>query len=734
MVATGTETETRMTEMRKVFAAFVALSLVFGLMPLSAYADNADADDAATEMIADAQSGESAEGEPTPIEVQTAAVPDDANAGGVAQADLSVLSFVYVESPIVAVDFMQNIVVGFVDEGFVAVGAEIDLIGPDGQLVTLSQVDAVEGAILFTADTSSLAPGCYEISAMRYCDANNAVFAVSFTEDNEAEYAFNVVDASDQPATEEGVATEVYTISADGEYVETGSIAEAMAAAGVDPESGPKSKQPAEGELTTQAADGFVIVLDPGHGGYDGGAGGNGLSENVVNLKIAQYCKAKLEQTPGVTVYMTRTNDTYVSLSDRVAFAKSHNADLVVSLHNNAGGGRGSEVIVPRNGSWYYNETYVTGNELGSKILGKLNALGLGTHAGVYSRDCTDGDTYADGTLADYYALINGPREYGILGIIVEHAFIDNASDAAYLTGDANLKRLGEADANAIIEYYSSSKGIDRLYWGVFDLNYYLEHYPDVKNQYGNNKLKVLGHFKSTGMPAGHRGNVLFDVNYYKSNNSDLQKAFGNNLVQYYRHFISYGMKEGRAGSADFIPSYYKANYSDLRSAFGDDMTSYYDHYITYGKSEGRVANVRLESASDSQAVYRLYNPNNGDHHYTTTAKERDALARIGWKYEGVAWNAPGTSSTPVYRLYNPNSGDHHYTTTAKERDALAKLGWKYEGVSWYSAASTGTPLYRLYNKSLTAGTHHYTATAKERDALVKLGWAYEGVAWYGVK
>ena len=133
-------------------------------------------------------------------------------------------------------------------------------------------------------------------------------------------------------------------------------------------------------------------------------------------------------------------------------------------------------------------------------------------------------------------------------------------------------------------------------------------------------------------------------------------------------------------------------------------------------------------------SMYRLYNPNSGEHFYTANAGERDNLVKVGWRYEGVAWNAPKTSDTPVYRLYNPNAGDHHYTTSAAEKDNLVKVGWKYEGIGWYSTATDGQPLYRLYNPNAKAGSHHYTTNAAERDNLKKLGWRDEGIAWYGGK
>lgn len=137
--------------------------------------------------------------------------------------------------------------------------------------------------------------------------------------------------------------------------------------------------------------------------------------------------------------------------------------------------------------------------------------------------------------------------------------------------------------------------------------------------------------------------------------------------------------------------------------------------------------------SNGSAPLYRLYNPNDGQHHYTLSANERNVLSSIGWVYEGVAWRAPSSSSTPVYRLYNPNSGDHHYTTSENEFNSLGRIGWIKEGIAWYSDDSKGSPLYRLFNPNETVGTHHYTMSENERDVLSSLGWVYEGIAWYGV-
>lgn len=136
-----------------------------------------------------------------------------------------------------------------------------------------------------------------------------------------------------------------------------------------------------------------------------------------------------------------------------------------------------------------------------------------------------------------------------------------------------------------------------------------------------------------------------------------------------------------------------------------------------------------ITSPSGTSAMYRMYNPNSGEHFYTQDSHEKNTLIQAGWRYEGVAWNAP-QSGNPVYRMYNPNAGDHHYTLNTFERDNLKKAGWRYEGVSWYSGGSQ--PLYRLYNPNAKTGTHHYTLNTNERDHLKQVGWRYEGISWYG--
>ena len=131
---------------------------------------------------------------------------------------------------------------------------------------------------------------------------------------------------------------------------------------------------------------------------------------------------------------------------------------------------------------------------------------------------------------------------------------------------------------------------------------------------------------------------------------------------------------------------------------------------------------------SEKDGVYRLYNPNSGEHFFTSNANGVYDLTSIGWKYEGIAWHEGG--DTDVYRLYSGN--EHMYVTKIKELADLVIAGWKLEKAAfkcWTAAGEGRVPVYRLYNKN--GGMHMYTADEKERDALVKSGWKLEGVAFY---
>lgn len=129
---------------------------------------------------------------------------------------------------------------------------------------------------------------------------------------------------------------------------------------------------------------------------------------------------------------------------------------------------------------------------------------------------------------------------------------------------------------------------------------------------------------------------------------------------------------------------------------------------------------------NDGGDVFRVYNKETGEHFYAFKA-EADALAKNGWRNEGVAFVAPMGGVKPVYRMYRPG-GKHLFTASFAEASALEGSGWEYEGVPFFGKYS-GKPVYRLYNKD--SGDHLLTTSAGERESVVAGGWADEGIAFY---
>ena len=87
--------------------------------------------------------------------------------------------------------------------------------------------------------------------------------------------------------------------------------------------------------LMVQAEEPVVVVIDPGHGGENLGGEYEDYTEKDMTLIVANAMKEELEQYEGVTVYLTRTDDTELSLEERAEFAKSVNADFLYCLHFN---------------------------------------------------------------------------------------------------------------------------------------------------------------------------------------------------------------------------------------------------------------------------------------------------------------------------------------------------------------------------------------------------------------
>ena len=189
------------------------------------------------------------------------------------------------------------------------------------------------------------------------------------------------------------------------------------------------------------------VVIDPGHGGTDPGAVGNGLQEKDLNLLISQYMYDRFKEL-GVPVTITRDDDETLSpaeRTERILAAYGNNPNVVViSNHINSGGGTGAEVIYALRNT----------DTLAKSILENLGAEGQ-TMRKYYQR------RLPSNTSKDYYFI---HRDTGVTEpVIVEYGFIDDTAENVQYLQD-NYKRLAEAVVRAVANYkgipYTSPGGV----------------------------------------------------------------------------------------------------------------------------------------------------------------------------------------------------------------------------------------------------------------------------------
>ena len=143
-------------------------------------------------------------------------------------------------------------------------------------------------------------------------------------------------------------------------------------------------------------------------------------------------------------------------------------------------------------------------------------------------------------------------------------------------------------------------------------------------------------------------------------------------------------------------------------------------------------AERKVDKHRPTHSMYRMYNPNSGEHFYTGSMEERKNLEAAGWKYEGVGFTFPATTGKPVYRLYDKDDTmEHLYTMDEEEKDKLLAEGWVLEGVAFNSGREDEVPQYRLHNPNATIGAYHFTASVEEKDMLIAAGWEYQGIGFY---
>lgn len=184
------------------------------------------------------------------------------------------------------------------------------------------------------------------------------------------------------------------------------------------------------------------IVIDPGHGGKDPGAVGNGLQEKNITLAISKKV-AELLKAQKLNVILTRTIDKFIDLTPE----RTPKCDLSISIHVNAGGGQGLETWVS-----LFNQP-AKSKQLGQAIQNNILKLVPFRNRGLKTRANSKNN-------ADYLYMLRNAKGVPVL---VECGFIDNAADANILKTPSNLTKIAEGIANGVQEYLGIKKEPEKV-------------------------------------------------------------------------------------------------------------------------------------------------------------------------------------------------------------------------------------------------------------------------------
>lgn len=180
------------------------------------------------------------------------------------------------------------------------------------------------------------------------------------------------------------------------------------------------------------------IWLDAGHGGKDPGAVGNGLQEKDIALAVSLAIKSKLEsEYDGVQVLLSRSADVFLELKDRTNKANATGADLLVSIHCNAGGGAGG----------FETFRYTTTSAASAAL---QNVIHTEIMTGLKSFNVTDRGQKA--------ANLHMCRESKMPAVLTENLFIDVKSDADKLKQAKVIEAIVDGHVSGITKYLGLKK------------------------------------------------------------------------------------------------------------------------------------------------------------------------------------------------------------------------------------------------------------------------------------
>ncbi len=594
--------------------------------------------------------------------------------------------YLYISQPSLSLGAMQEAAFATASDSDVLTSASLSFVSNSGEERSVEASAFSGNAAGFTFGQDLLVARYFLTGITYQVKDSNAIYSVDLSSED---YSFDVVNSSSSSDSVDNIDDlSVYYADENGNPVEAFSIEEAL------------SGSEGDGDIAAYSVDSRsarknvrVVALDAGHGGSDPGAQGNGKSEADLTWKIVSACKTKLENY-GFKVILAREQSGSYGSSDflyRVQRCVNQGAQAYISFHINSGSSaaHGAEVYSPTvNGADYTQVSY----ELAQKVQNNLVALGL-TNRGVFQMQ-----------VGDEFAVIRCAREAGIPGILIEHGFISNWGDANKYFSDAGCKRLGEADADAIIAQFPKSSWLD--YSSVFDADYYLNKYPDVNEWANGSKDKALDHFINYGMSEGRRGSEAFDVQSYYNEYPDLRAAFGTDLASYYSHYLMYGKKEGRhatgcsklkgaatkAGGVDYAPvydpEYYLSRNGDVEKAFTKstyggvtmvDDSAVLRHFINYGMSEGRRGSEAFDVYSYRTRYLDLrkaYGSNLKEYylHYLEYGMKEHRNGSSMTGFEGYIMSSSFTSYEDAAVHYGRTVGKHTYPTSVYKSKGSASI------------------------------------------------------------
>ena len=175
-----------------------------------------------------------------------------------------------------------------------------------------------------------------------------------------------------------------------------------------------------------------LVVIDPGHGGEDEGCSREGVVEKEINLELALLLSSKLQKM-GIDTVLTREDDhTQISLEDRVKIGEDCNADIYISIHQNACDEKSVEGL----------ETWYSEKSEDSRRLAQLVNMGALEKTGAKERELVESD--------ELYVI----RENSIPACLIETGFLSNSKERESLCDSEYLDKMAEGIAWGIQYYF----------------------------------------------------------------------------------------------------------------------------------------------------------------------------------------------------------------------------------------------------------------------------------------